>query len=124
MRKLEKKTLFFLLVHHLLSSLNYTSYNPCKKYLLIIFIFSETSVTCEALSVPTSLIPGMYDWPPGYAYYRDQPLLELETGGHTMSFYVTENSFFRAYTAPHRVDIDLKLTNKNTGMVFNFSIPF
>jgi len=81
----------------------------------------ENPVTCEALPLPTSLIPGLYDNPPGYLYYRDEPLMELEKGNRVITFTVAQNSLFRAYTAPHRVDIDMKLTNLITGVDIEYA---
>jgi hypothetical protein len=72
-------------------------------------------MSCTALPLPDSIIPGLYDNPPGFIHFAEDVLLSLDEGGKTLPFTVTSPSYFKIFVAPHRIDIDLKLydsTNK------------
>ena len=84
----------------------------------------ETFVSCEAPELPTTLIPGFFSTPEGYLHIADDFLLDLDVGEHKLSFYVRANSYFRVVAAPHRVDIDLRLINTDTGMLVAYALKF
>jgi len=75
----------------------------------------ESFLTCEAPHLPDSLLPGLFDYPPGYFHYRESVLLDLSEREHEMNLVVDTPSYFRVLTAEHRVDIDLELKNIGTG---------
>eukprot|EP01114_Cavostelium_apophysatum_P014626 TRINITY_DN383_c0_g1_i1.p1 TRINITY_DN383_c0_g1~~TRINITY_DN383_c0_g1_i1.p1 ORF type:complete len:3487 (+),score=923.94 TRINITY_DN383_c0_g1_i1:225-10685(+) len=104
------------------------SLNVCSPFTFDFWLHLEESqediLTCEALPLPDKLMPGMFDEPPGYLYYHDWPLMELEKGSRVIPFTISQPSFFRMYTSPHRVDVDLKLTDSATGNDIEYAFSF
>jgi hypothetical protein len=84
----------------------------------------ETFVSCDAPELPSTLIPGFFSTPEGYLHIADDFLLDLEAAQQRLSFYVRANSYFRVVTAPHRVDIDLRVINTDTGQLVAYALKF
>lgn len=104
------------------------SLSSCTPFTLKLSVKLESSpenfVNCEAPALPDNLIPGLYPNPEGYLYYREHPLLQLSEGEHDMPFSLRQNSFFRCYVSPHRVDIDLKITNLETLQIVDYAFSW
>jgi hypothetical protein len=56
----------------------------------------------------------------GYMYYREDVLLDLATTTNSFQFTVKEDSYFRAFSHAHRIDIDLKLLNSSKTLAYGY----
>ena len=50
--------------------------------------------------------------------------MDLEEGGHVLSFEIRSETFFRVYIAPHRIDIDLRLLDVSANKLIEYSLKF
>jgi hypothetical protein len=53
-------------------------------------------------------------------YYREDVLIDLTVAQSNFQFTVKEDSYFRAYTAAHRIDLDLKLVNASRTLAYGY----
>lgn len=92
---------------------------PCSPFTFSLAISNEgmeqNYITCQALDLPDVLSPSELDEPNGFVHFSGHALLNLEGGKHVTTFSLTSPSFFKVFTSPHRVDVDLKLVNADTG---------
>jgi len=102
-----------------------TDLSPCSPFSLKLDIdseqFVENFLTCDASVIPSQLQTSIFEDPPGYIYFQESALLDLESGGHDLSIQVSSPSFIRVYSAPHRVDIDLRLKNQMQTVAYSYA---
>eukprot|EP01119_Soliformovum_irregulare_P024045 TRINITY_DN853_c0_g1_i1.p1 TRINITY_DN853_c0_g1~~TRINITY_DN853_c0_g1_i1.p1 ORF type:complete len:3439 (+),score=826.93 TRINITY_DN853_c0_g1_i1:91-10407(+) len=98
----------------------------CSPFTLTVEAFSqevdENPLTCEAIRLPRSLIPGLYADPAGYLHETQNYLIDLSQRVNSIPFSISSNSIMRVRSSPHRVDIDLKITNgRGTVIQYGYS---
>lgn len=101
---------------------------PCSPFTFSLTISNdgvkEDYLTCQAPDLPRVLSPSMLDEPDGFLHYSDRVRIDLERGSHLTTFSVTVSSFFKVFTEAHRIDIDLKLVNADTGQIIDYVYKF
>jgi len=81
----------------------FSGYPTCKKD------SDERDLHCEAPLLPNNLNTVAYLKVDGYMHLQGDYYIDVNHYGHDMFFRIEEESYFRVYTEPHEVDIDLWL---------------
>ncbi|KAF2072712.1 hypothetical protein CYY_005972 [Polysphondylium violaceum] len=81
----------------------YIGYPDCKPE------FDDRSTLCIAPLLPNNLDNFEYMGYNGKLHLQDNYYVDVASTSHTTTFTIKEPSLFRAYTEPHRVDVDLWL---------------
>jgi hypothetical protein len=84
----------------------------------------EDYLNCEGEPFPYTVNEAGIMDDHGYMYYREDILIDLATPNNDFRFTVKEDSYFRAYTATHRIDIDLKLKNATNNATLAYGYAY